>query len=107
MRLQSFPRRIHIARPEERRIALHACAAVAMQSVRPLVGPVELRAFPMHAIADETGLEIERIAFVGPPAVHAESERLAMLVPVAARAFRVETRKVTRVVHSSAKFVGQ
>src|SRR5215472_13632305 len=46
---QSFPRGVDIAGPEEGRVTLHARIAIAMQRVRPLVWPIELRSFVVHS----------------------------------------------------------
>ncbi len=53
VRLQRLPRRVDVARPEERAVALHAGVAVAMQRERPLVRAIQLRPFPVHADARE------------------------------------------------------
>ena len=47
-----------------------------------MVRPVELRAFPVHPDTRQPRGGVERVALVGPPAVDAEGEDLAMRVPV-------------------------
>ena len=83
VRLQRLPRRVDVARPEERAVARHAGGAVAMQRVRPLVRPVHLAAFPVHADAVETRDGIVGVALIGPPAVDADVEERLVRRPVA------------------------
>src|SRR5260370_39699537 len=53
-----------------------------MQSVGSLVRSIDLRTLPIHPVASKTRCDIERIAFVGPPTIHAQRENLAVCVPV-------------------------
>ena len=53
VRLQRLPCRVDVARPQKRAVALHPGRAVAMQRERPLVGPIQLRPFPIHPDARE------------------------------------------------------
>ena len=76
-----------------------------MQSIRALVRPVDLRAFPVHAISNEPRCDVERIAFIRPPAVHAQSKVFAVGVPVAAGFLFIKPREFASVVSRSAKFV--
>src|ERR1700690_641588 len=104
---QGLPRGEHVARTQKRSIALHACITIAMQRERALVGAVQLRAFPIHAIAHQPRGNVERIAFVGPPAVHSLSENFAMSVPIAGCEIFVITRKLAGVVHGASKLSRQ
>src|SRR5215471_21869208 len=79
--LESVPRGVDIARPEERGVALHASVAVTVERIRALVGTVELWAFPVHPVPRQSRRDIQRIAFVGPPAVHSHREILAVYIP--------------------------
>ena len=76
-----------------------------MEGVRALIGAFELRTFPIHAVARETRFDVERIAFVGPPAVHAEREGFAMGVPSATDLLFIEASDVTRIADRSAQVV--
>src|SRR5215510_5726899 len=49
--VQRLPSAVHVARPEERGVALHARVSVAMQREWPLIRTELLRALPIHAIA--------------------------------------------------------
>src|SRR6266436_3944429 len=70
-----------------------------MQRVRPLVRPIDLRTLPIHPVASETRCDVERIAFVGPPAIHAQRENLAMYVPVATGLLVGGLRWIACIVH--------
>src|SRR5215469_2655044 len=76
-----------------------------MQRIGTFIGAVELRAFPIHAIAGEARLDVEGIAFVGPPAVHAERESFAMGVPCATDLFFVVAGDVAGIMDRSAQVV--
>src|SRR5690242_12402344 len=76
-----------------------------MQCIRALVGTIELRSLTVHAVAGETRFDIEWIAFVRPPAIHAESEGFAMRVPGATDLLFVVARDVAEIVDSAAQFV--
>src|SRR5262245_57464267 len=47
VRLQRFPERIHIARPQERAVSLHSWRAVPVQREWALVRPILLRPVPV------------------------------------------------------------
>ena len=83
VRLERLPRRVDVARPEERAVALHAGVAVAMQRERPLVRAIQLRPFPIHADARQPRRRVEAVALIGPPAVDAEIEQRLVIRPVA------------------------
>ena len=53
MRAQRLPGGIDVARPEEGAVTLHARVPVAVERERPLIGPVELRALPIHPVPRE------------------------------------------------------
>src|SRR5712691_418890 len=55
-----------------------------MQCKRTLIRTIKLRAFPIHSVANQPRRNVERIAFVRPPAVHPHGKVLAVRVPVAA-----------------------
>src|SRR5215471_21845129 len=78
-----------------------------MKSVRTHVRPIDLRTFPIHAIAHKPRGNIQGIALVRPPPVDAHGEIFAMRIPVATRCGFVEARKVTGIVDGAAKFVGK
>src|ERR1700728_5388043 len=105
MSLQRFPCGVHIARPEKRGIPLHAGVAVAMQRIRSLIRPVDLRALPVQAIPHQPRWYVKRIAFIRPPSINAESKIFAMLIPVATGFFIIKARNVARIVNRSAKLV--
>ena len=67
-----------------------------MQREGPLVGAIELVSVPVHAIAHQARGQVERVAFIRPPAVHAGSEHRAMHVPIAAR-LQFRARLVSQV----------
>src|SRR5256885_73192 len=76
-----------------------------MERVWTFVWAIELRAFPIQAISREAGGNVERIAFVGPPAIEAHGEILAMSVPVAACLGLVELRDFAGIAHGAAQLV--
>ncbi|GBC78216.1 hypothetical protein HRbin08_01703 [bacterium HR08] len=91
MRAERLPGGIDIARPEKRRISLHAGMPVAMQGIGTHVRAIHLRPFPVHAISRQARCAIERIAFVHPPSIHAHREDATMQVPVASRLLFIES----------------
>ena len=56
---------------------------------------------------DETRRYIERITFIGPPAVYSHREVFAVRVPVATGIFCVEGVRVAWIVNCSTEFVSQ
>lgn len=78
-----------------------------MQGVGTLIRPIDLRAFPMHAVAHQSRRDAQRVTFIGPPAVHAQSEVFAVSIPVAAGLFLVEPGRLAWVVDGAAEFVCQ
>src|SRR5256885_15694902 len=76
-----------------------------MERVWTFVWAIELRAFPIQAISREAGGNVERIPFVGPPAIEAHGEILAMSVPVAACLGLVELRDFAGIAHGAAQLV--
>ena len=69
-----------------------------MQGKGTLIRAIQLRALVIHAISHQPRIDIQRIAFVRPPAIHAEREHLAMRVPQAGRLAFVESIYAARVV---------
>ena len=83
VRFQRLPRRVHVAGPEKRAIALHAGVAVAMERERALVAAIEQWPFPVHPDPRQPRSAVEAIALVRPPAVHAEIHHRLVIRPVA------------------------
>src|SRR5690348_15520008 len=83
VRLERLPTRLHVARPDEPAVPLYAGRRVAMERIRPLVRPVQLRSLPVHPMPIEPRRAVEPIALVGPPAVHADVHERFMNRPVA------------------------
>ena len=77
VRFERLPARLHVARPDESAVPLHARRRVAMQRVRPLVRPIQLRAFPIHPMPIEPRRAVEAVALIGPPAVDADDPSAA------------------------------
>ena len=103
--LQRFPCGIHIPRPQKRGIPLHPGVTVAMQRIRTLIRPVQLRPFPVHAVANQARRDAERIAFVRPPSADAHGNVFAMCVPVAACRLLIKARYVARIVNGPTESV--
>src|SRR5207237_7101553 len=103
--LQGFPGRVDVAGPEEGSVTLHSGTTVAMQRVGTFVGAVELGPFPVHAVASETRFAVQRIALVGPPAIHTKRESFAVGVPGAARLLFIEAGDVAGIADRAAQVV--
>jgi hypothetical protein len=103
MRAQRFPGGINVARPEKRSITLHTGISVAMKSVWPLIGPIDLRAFPVHANTREPGRDVQRIAFIGPPSINAFGKDLAVHVPITSSRLLIKARHLARLVDRAVK----
>src|SRR5262249_2243987 len=50
MRLQCFPSRKNVPRPQKRSVPLHSRISISMQSKRSLIRTINLRSFPVHAV---------------------------------------------------------
>jgi hypothetical protein len=83
VRLQRLPAREHVAGPQECRVALHPRIRVAMQCVDAPIGPVQLLAIEVHAIARQPGRRVQAISLVGPPAIDPQIDKRPMHRPVA------------------------
>src|SRR5579864_4969437 len=105
MSLQSFPRGIYVAGPQERGVTLHSSITIAMQRVGSLIRPIDLRPFPVHAVSHQTRWDIEGVAFVWPPTIDPHSEIFSVGVPIATGFGLVETRQVAFVVDGTAQCV--
>ncbi len=101
VRAQSFPRGIHVARPQKRRVPLHARVSIAMQRERPLIRPIQLWTLPIHAIARQARCDVQRIAFIRPPPVDAQRENRPMFVPITARLFFYRQFRIARIVNGA------
>src|SRR5439155_23077629 len=77
----------------------------AVKSVRLLVRSFELRALPIHSIANEPRRGVEWIAFIRPPAINTHRKIFTVRVPVAASLFLVGTTRLTGIVHCPSEFV--
>src|SRR5438094_4883429 len=105
--LQRLPSRVDIARPQKRAVTLHPCVTVSMKSVGTFIRSINLRAFPVHAIADQAGGDVERIAFIGPPAINSHRKIFAIRVPIAAGLLLIKSRKLATVMDAAAKLVSK
>src|SRR5260370_36593819 len=83
MVLEGFAPGLHVARPQERGVALHACVSIAVQRIDALVRPVHLMTFEIHPIACKAGWGVEPIALIGPPTIYAEIEQRLVYRPIA------------------------
>ena len=81
--LQRLPARLHVSRPEESAVTLHAGGAIAMERERTFVRAPLLRTFPVHPMPNEARRQVEAIALIGPPAVDAEVVERLVVGPVA------------------------
>src|SRR5258708_30608787 len=72
MRLERSPRRLYVARPQERRIPLHTCVSVAVKSIDSLVRTIHPLPLEIHPVARQPRSGVVSIALIGPPAIHAE-----------------------------------
>src|ERR1039457_2079333 len=99
MRAQRLPRGVHVARPKERSVALHARVAVAVQGIRPFVGTIELRPLPVHPVPHQARSNVQRIALVRPPAIHTERKNITVLPPIAARLLLDWLLRIAWIMH--------
>jgi hypothetical protein len=53
----------------------------------------------MHAIAGKARWDVERIAFIWPPAVNASGENSTVSIPITTCLFVIELGQLARVVH--------
>src|SRR5260370_14346007 len=84
LHLERLPGGVDITRPEKRRIPLHAGVPVTVESVGTLIGPVDLRTFPVHPVPSQARCDIQRIAFIRPPAIDSHGKVFAVSIPVTA-----------------------
>ena len=82
LRGERVPGGERIAGPEPTE-ALEPRITVPVQRKRPLVGCEVARAFPVHLVAFEPRIDVQTIALVWPPAIHAIAQKTFMLCPVA------------------------
>src|SRR5437879_1427886 len=78
-----------------------------MQRIGTLIWAVDLGTFPVHAIANQPGCDVERITFVRPPAIQSHGEVFAVRVPITACLFFIKARQLAMVMYRATKFVGQ
>src|SRR5712691_7687203 len=79
---QGLPARFHVAGPNPAAVTGHPSEAVAMQTPGADIWAIQQRSFIIATMASQPRFDRQFIAVVGPPAVHAQREILAMAGPV-------------------------